>query len=137
MCESCKPYGDMTAEEVEAEVQKLSGQFVGLPGVVGAPLIMGPDYYVEIARHLVECGVRLCQAPIKTYEAPKDLRAKTGGWTYLGEFAADVEDPQDRIKRMAKAEYQAFLDEVEKRRRDGTLKGSPHARVKTPRKRKV
>ncbi|SDT84932.1 phage gene 29 protein family protein [Gordonia westfalica] len=49
--------------------------FIGLPGVVGAPLVMGPDYWVDVARHLVECGVRLVADSIKHYEPGDSLEA--------------------------------------------------------------
>ncbi|WP_139179933.1 phage gene 29 protein family protein [Gordonia westfalica] len=65
---SFKQWADMSDEEREAEAQAVSVLFIGLPGVVGAPLVMGPDYWVDVARHLVECGVRLVADSIKHYE---------------------------------------------------------------------
>lgn len=152
---SFKQWADMSDEEREAEAQAVSVLFIGLPGVVGAPLVMGPDYWVDVARHLVECGVRLVADSIKHYEAGESLDAQkaAGKWIYdshepdetyeqriarladeehqaymakLEELKARQADKQDRV---AQAEAVAFAAEVKARQGQGTLDGSPHSRV--------
>lgn len=152
---SFKQWADMSDEEREAEAQAVSVLFIGLPGVVGAPLVMGPDYWVDVARHLVECGVRLVADSIKHYEPGDSLEAAkaAGKWCY------DSHEPDEtyeqRIARLADEEHQAYLAKIEEvkaqraatqdrvaqaeavafaaevklRKGEGTFEGSPHSRV--------
>ncbi len=93
---SFKQWADMSDEEREAEAQAVSVLFIGLPGVVGAPpLVMGPDYWVDVARHLVECGVRLVADSIKHYEPGGQL----GGVEGCG--GSGVTTRMSRMKRMS------------------------------------
>ncbi|MGC4964236.1 phage gene 29 protein family protein [Gordonia sp. DT101] len=127
MCEVCKPYGELTTEQVEQQIEAISATFVGLPTVIGAPLLLAPEAWEEVARHQVEIGVRLCaEIPaIKTYTAPTSddalVVAKAAGvWKYTA-TAADVETPQQRIRRKAQEQREAFLAEVDRRRKAGEL----------------
>lgn len=120
MCE-CKQWVDMTEDERDAEIEKVSALFVGLPGVVGAPLVMGPDYWVEIARHLVETGVRVCADSIKHY-VPGDSLDKSKA---AGEWVYDVDDVpetyEERAKRLAVEQREQFLAAVAAKREAGEL----------------
>lgn len=107
-------YEDMTEEQREEQVQALLATFIALPGVVGAPLVMGPDYYREIAIHQVEAGVRVPAKPIKHYVPPTSLRS-AGTWVYDNPATAP-EDPHERFKRMAEEENAAYLAEVARRK---------------------
>ena len=152
---SFKQWADMSDEEREAEAQAISALFIGLPGVVGAPLVMGPDYWLDVARHLIEGGARLVADPIKHYEPGDSLEASraAGKWIYdshapdetyeqriarlakeehdaymakINELKSQQADKQDRV---AQAEAVAFTAEVKLRTDAGTLAGSPHADV--------
>ncbi|SDT84928.1 phage gene 29 protein family protein [Gordonia westfalica] len=152
---SFKQWADMSDEEREAEAQAVSVLFIGLPGVVGAPLVMGPDYWVDVARHLVECGVRLVADSIKHYEPGDSLEASkaAGKWCYDSHepdetyeqriarladeehqnYLAKVEEMKARQantqERVVQAEAVAFAAEVKRRKADGTFDGSPHAGI--------
>lgn len=79
--------------------------FVGLPGVNGAAMIMGPDYYRHISRQLWELGARPAEEPIKHLVG--------GKWVY-DEPADEPEPPQKVYARMAdeqRAKYEAKLRE--------------------------
>ena len=153
---SFKQWADMSDEEREAEAQAISALFVGLPGVVGAPLIVGPEYWLDVVRHLVEGGVRLVADSIKHYEPGESLDASqaAGKWIYDTDDAP-TETYEERIARLAEEEHQAYLAkiedlkaaqasrqdrvaqaeavafaaEVKARQGQGTLDGSPHSRV--------
>ena len=112
-------YADLSEEQKEAQILALVAMFVGLPGVTGAPLIMGPNYYREIAIHMLEAGARVIAEPIKRYEGPQDLRS-AGMWVYNDPETAP-EDPHERFKRLAEEENAAYLAEVERRK---TAKGA-------------
>ena len=150
-----KQWADMSDEEREAEAQAISALFIGLPGVVGAPLVMGPDYWLDVARHLIEGGARLVADPIKHYEPADSLEASkaAGKWVYDSHapdetyeqriarlaseehdaYLAKIEELQARQAgkqdRVAQAEAVAFAAEVKLRKGEGTLDGSPHSRV--------
>lgn len=152
---SFKQWADMSDEEREAEAQAISALFIGLPGVVGAPLVMGPDYWLDVARHLIEAGVRLVADPIKHYEPADSLEASkaAGKWIYdshapdetyeqrIARLASEEHDAylakieelksrqSDKQDRVAQAEAVAFAAEVKLRKGEGTLDGSPHSRV--------
>lgn len=120
MCD-CKQWSDMTEDERDAEIERVSALFVCLPGVVGAPLITGPDYWVEIARHLVETGVRLCADPIKHY-VPGESLAKSKA---AGEWRYDIDDVpetfEERAKRLAVEQREQYLAAVAAKREAGEL----------------
>ncbi|MFT4125069.1 MAG: DUF2744 domain-containing protein [Gordonia sp. (in: high G+C Gram-positive bacteria)] len=118
-----KQWSEMTEEEREAAADEVSALFVGLPGVVGAPMISGPDYWMEVARHLVECGVRLCADPIKHY-VPGDSLDKSraaGKWVYDVGGDDVPESFEERAKRMAVERREEYLAEVARRRAAGLL----------------
>lgn len=119
MCQVCRPFSELTAEEVSGQVEALSVTFVGLPMVVGAPLVMGAEYWREVARHQLECGVRACAdiPAIKTYRVATsmDTQEVAGRWVYDTEHQ-DVETPQERIRRMAREQQEAYEAEVARRR---------------------
>lgn len=116
-----KAYTDMTTEERATEIETVAAMFVGLPGVVGAPLILGPGYWSEIARHLVECGVRVVAGSIKHYEPgdSPDVDKAAGKWVY------DTDEPEesfeDMIARKVVEEREDYLAKVERLRADGVL----------------
>lgn len=122
MCELCsKSWDDMTVAERDQQIDLLSATFVSLPLVVGAPLILGAEHWLEVARHQVECGVRICpDKPIKRYEPPTDIEATTGGWIY-DEAHSNTETARERIVRMAREQREDFEAEVERRRESGDL----------------
>lgn len=113
-------YVDLSEEQKEAQILALTAMFVALPGVVGAPLVMGPNYYREIAIHMLEAGARVVAEPIKTYTPPEDLRS-AGMWVYSNPDDAP-EDPLERFKRLAEEENAAYLAEVERRKSQKTPK---------------
>lgn len=120
MCD-CKQWSEMAEDERDAEIDRMSALFVGLPGVVGAPMLTGPDYWVEVARHLVEAGVRLCADPIKHYVAGDSLdKSKAAGeWVY------DIDDVpesfEERAKRLAVEQREQYLAGVAAKREAGEL----------------
>lgn len=122
MCDACKPYADLTEDQIRDQIDRISTTFVGLPMVTGAPLVMGTEYYLEVARHQVELGIRICQPPIKTYRAGTgvDARSAAGEWVY-NDDVTDVEDPRERIQRLAREQHEEYLAEVARRR--GKKKG--------------
>jgi hypothetical protein len=107
-------------------VDKLTACFVGLPGVVGAPLIMGPDYYREICQHLAECGVGFVSEPIKHYLPPEGLRS-AGTWVYNDPESAP-EDPHARFVRLAEEENAAYLAEIARRKAEQVKPKPPRRR---------
>lgn len=129
MCTACVPYTDLTVEQLDDQIDRLSATFVGLPMVTGAPMVMGTEYYVEVARHQVELGVRVCAdiPPIKQYVAGTsvDAQSAAGTWRYDAEVAEMVEDPRDRIERLAREQRDEYLAEIRKRRADGRMKPAP------------
>lgn len=118
---SSAAFGELSEAQLDEMIDRMSALFVGLPMVTGAPMIMPAEYYLEVSRHLIELGARIVAEPIKTYEAPTDLRS-AGKWTYVD--GVEVETPQDRIKRQARAERAEYLAEVKRRREAGTLKSA-------------
>ena len=150
-----KQWADMSDEEREYEAQAISALFIGLPGVVGAPLVMGPDYWLDVARHLVEGGARLVADPIKHYEPGDSLEASKAAGKWIYDSHAPDETYEQRIARLASEEHDAYLAKIEElkarqagkqdrvaqaeavafsaevklRKGEGTLDGSPHSRV--------
>lgn len=103
-------------EFVREQIVAIITSFVGLPGVVGAPLIMGPEYYFEIACHQFECGMRVTADPVKEYRAPTDIGG-TGNWVYLADDDGDLaQAAEDRFKDLAAAEYRAYRAALQERR---------------------
>lgn len=117
MCDACVPYKDLTEDQLNDQIDRISATFVGLPLVVGAPMVMGPEYWLEVARHQVEVGIRICCEPIKDYRpgASIDKDSAAGLWVYR-DGVEGVEDPRDRIKRLAREQHEEYLAEVERRR---------------------
>lgn len=126
-CDLHIPFGDLTDEQIDQQVEAVAATFVGLPTVIGAPLLMAEEVWREVARHQLELGVRLCACapPIKTYTAPTpeealDVGTAAGRWTY-DEAYRDVETPRERIVRLAREQREAFEAEVARRRARGDL----------------
>ena len=115
-------YGELTDEQRDAMIEQMVAHFVGLPGVVGAPMITGPDFWADVARHLIELGWRWNAQPIKTYEAPTSLerREAAGTWTYADPGLAP-EDPQVRYARIHEAESEEYAAKVAEMRAAGEL----------------
>lgn len=169
-----KQYRDMDEFERAEAIDQLTATFVGLPGVVGAPMVMGEGYWRDVAEHLLELGVRIVADPIKHYEAGTSLdrHEAAGKWVYDEDIPAP-ETPMEkyarladeqaeelrlkveamradgrlpkhgatpsqrqraRVKRAAQAEASGFVAEQRDRRANGTLKGSPLADVKKPKR---
>lgn len=131
--EAFKQYADMTDEEIDAEVAKLVVMFIGLPGVVGAPMIIGAGYFEEIARHMVECGARAPAEPIKDYQPPTDVQGRkaAGTWRYRDEASKPAETAQERIARLAREEHDLYRAALAERRAKGkNLDQRPTARRK-------
>ncbi|QPX61723.1 hypothetical protein SEA_BUNKER_20 [Gordonia phage Bunker] len=119
-----------TVEYLAEQVALLVATFVGLPGVTGAPMIMGPDYYTEVAIHQLELGVRVPAEPIKKFIPPEGLRG-SGSYEYLDSATAPT-TPQERYARMRAAEFREFKAEVQRRREEAAANGGG----KKPRSRK-
>jgi len=111
----------MSEDEREVDAQKLAAQFIGLPGVVGAPLVMGPDYWTDVAHHLVECGVRLCCEPIKHYEVAESLDAKRAAGKWIYDTDEVPETFEEKAQRMAAEQREKFLAAVAAKRAAGEL----------------
>ncbi|WP_037084585.1 DUF2744 domain-containing protein [Prescottella equi] len=77
--------------------------FVGLPGVNGASMIMGPDYYRQISKQLWELGARPSAEPIKHLEY--------GRWVYDNpeDEPEPVQDLYARLAARQQDEYEAKL----------------------------
>lgn len=133
MCQLCsKPFDALSDDELGEQVQALSATFVGLPMVVGAPMLLSPDYYLEVARHQVECGVRICtDRAIKSYVVPTDVEARTGGWKYDAAHS-QTETPAERVARAVKEQREAYLAEVARRRANGDLPPEPTVKENRP-----
>lgn len=80
--------------------------FVGLPGVNGASMIMGPDYYRQISKQLWELGARPAEEPIKHLE--------NGRWVY--DDPADEPEPvRETYARMASDQHEKYLAKLRER----------------------
>lgn len=101
------PWDQIGEEDQHLLIEQLVACFVGLPGVVGAPMITGTEFWADVARHLLELGYRPTAAAIKTYTAPTSLekRDAAGTWVYADPGLAP-EDPKVRYARIF-AEEQA------------------------------
>lgn len=113
MCETCTTdYADLSEEQIAELADAMSTLFVGLPLVTNAPLVMGPEYYLEVTRHLIECGVRWCpDRSVKTYRPP--TQEDPGGWQPIA--GVDIEDQQERIQRLAREQHEAYEAELKRR----------------------
>ncbi|UQE73833.1 DUF2744 domain-containing protein [Gordonia sp. PP30] len=122
MCDLCTtPFDALTDDELDQMIQGLSVTFVALPMVVGAPLIMDPGYYLEVARHQIEAGVRICpDLAIKHYRPPADDRP-LGTWIY-DDAHTETETPAERIRRAVREQREAYAAEVARRRAAGDLR---------------
>lgn len=122
MCESCKPFDDLTEDELNDQIERLTLTFVGLPMVTGAPLIVGAEHWREVARHQIELGVRICAKPIKDYVAPEPGELRSAGkWVY-DEQHRGIETAEERVREAARKEWDAYMKQVDERRKNGTLK---------------
>ncbi|OZF40743.1 hypothetical protein CH296_00355 [Rhodococcus sp. 14-2496-1d] len=67
--------------------------FVGLPGVVGAPLVFPIEYWELVSFHMVELGLRLAADPIKKYRPTTEsmLQKSTAAGTWVGMDEVDPE----------------------------------------------
>lgn len=108
-------YADLSDEQKEAQILALAAMFVALPGVTGAPLVMGADYYREVAIHMLEGGARVVAEPIKRYVPPEDLRS-AGKWVY-NDAATAPEDPRERYKRLAREQQADYMAELGRRKK--------------------
>ncbi|GAA4758799.1 phage gene 29 protein family protein [Gordonia alkaliphila] len=127
MCDACVPYSDLTDEQREQQTAALAATFVGLPTVIGAPLILADEVWREVAVHQLELGARICGdiPAIKTYTAPTpaealEVQSAAGHWTYDADHT-DVETPRERVLRKAREEREEYLAEVQRRRETGEL----------------
>ncbi|UVT24982.1 DUF2744 domain-containing protein [Rhodococcus pyridinivorans] len=79
--------------------------FVGLPGVNGASMIMGPDYYRQVSKQLWELGARPVEEPIKHLER--------GRWVYENpdDEPEPVQEMYARLAAVQRAQYEAKLRE--------------------------
>ena len=79
--------------------------FVGLPGVNGASMIMGPDYYRQVSRQIWELGGRPVEEPIKHLER--------GRWVYENpdDEPEPVQEMYARLAAVQRAQYEAKLRE--------------------------
>ncbi len=121
------PFGGLTENQIDQQVEVIAETFRGLPTVIGAPLLMAEEVWREVARHQLELGVRLCPCapPVKTYTAPTpeealDVGTAAGRWTYDDAYR-DVETPRERIIRLAREQREAYEAEVARRRECGDL----------------
>lgn len=124
MCDVCtKPFDQLSTDQLDDQVQKLSATFVALPMVVGAPLLMEPEYYLEVARHQIECGVRICpDAAIKQFRVADG--AEHPSWVY-DETHADTETPAERVARAVREQREAYQAKVDRYRKEGKLPPLP------------
>ena len=116
-----KAWSEMTGEERQIEANAIAKLFVGLPGVVGAPLVMGPGYWEDIAMHLVECGVRVVAGSIKHYEVAVSLDKADAAGRWVYDTDAPEESHQEKLQRLAKEQNRAHLAKVEAMREAGEL----------------
>lgn len=115
-------YSDLTEAQRDAMIEQMVACFAGLPGVVGAPMITGTEFWADVARHLIELGWRWAAEPIKTYSAPSSLeRAEAAGtWVYADPGLAP-EDPKVRYARIHEAEQTELQQRIAAMREAGEL----------------
>lgn len=116
------PWDQIGEEDQHLLIEQMVACFAGLPGVVGAPMITGTDFWADVARHLLELGYRPTAAAIKTYEAPTSLekREAAGKWVYADPGLAP-EDPRVRYARVYAEEQEAAALRIAEMRAAGEL----------------
>lgn len=129
-CEVRLPYHELSDEQVAQQTELLASTFVGIPTVIGAPLLMAEEVWREIARHQLELGVRLCSCvpAIKHYTPPTpeqalDVGSAAGTWQYVA--GQETETPRERMIRRAREQRAEYLAEVARRRASGDLPPAP------------
>lgn len=112
----------MTEPEREELIDALTATFVGLPGVVGAPMVMGEGYWRDVAEHQVELGVRPVAEPIKHYEAATSLaRSEAAGkWVYDDDIAPPP-TPMEKYAEIAAEQERELAERVAAMRANGDL----------------
>ena len=114
---------DQYGEEIQhVLIEQMVAGFVGLPGVVGAPMITGTEFWADVARHLLEIGYRPAAPAIKTYSPPTSLekREAAGTWTYADPGLAP-EDPKIRYARIFAEEQEDAAVRIAEMREQGLL----------------
>lgn len=98
--------------DLENPRQTFLWMFTAMPGVVGAPLMLGADYWELVSFHLVELGARLTGDRIKKYR-PSDSSmlnrwTAAGSWVDVSEPDPDPETLKDIVKAMPQADQMAL-----------------------------
>lgn len=98
--------------DLENPRQTFLWMFTAMPGVVGAPLMLGADYWELVSFHLVELGARLTEDRIKKYR-PSDSSmlnrwTAAGGWVDVSEPDPDPATLKDIVKAMPQADQMAL-----------------------------
>lgn len=90
--------------------------FTAMPGVVGAPLMLGADYWELVSFHLVELGARLTDDRIKKYRASDSSMLNrwtaAGSWVDVGEPEPDPATLKDIVRAMPQADQMAIRQVV-------------------------
>lgn len=115
-------WDQLAEEDQHTLIEQLVASFVGLPGVVGAPMITGTEFWADVARHLLELGYRPTAAAIKAYQAPTSLERSeaAGRWIYLDPGLAP-EDPKVRYARIFEEEQAEAAARIAEMRAAGDL----------------
>ncbi|NIL86506.1 hypothetical protein RhoFasGS6_03910 [Rhodococcus fascians] len=94
--------------DLENPRQTFLWMFTAMPGVVGAPLVLGSDYWELVSYHLVELGARLTEDRIKKYR-PSDSSmlnrwTAAGEWVDLSQPDPDPQTLRDLVRAMPQAD---------------------------------
>lgn len=102
--------------DLENPRQTFLWMFTAMPGVVGAPLMLGAEYWELVSFHLVELGARLTDDRIKKYR-PSDASmlnrwTAAGSWVDVSEPDPDPSTLKDLIQAMPQADQMALRQVV-------------------------
>lgn len=102
--------------DLENPRQTFLWMFTAMPGVVGAPLMLGADYWELVSFHLVELGARLTDDRIKKYQASDSSMLNrwtaAGSWVDVSEPDPDPATLKDIVRAMPQADQMAIRQVV-------------------------
>ncbi|WP_341258204.1 phage gene 29 protein family protein [Gordonia malaquae] len=112
----------MNEAERARAADELTALFVGLPGVVGAPMVMGEGYWRDVAEHLLELGVRIVADPIKHYQVGESIdRSEAAGRYIYDEDVTPPQSPAEKYAAIADEQQRELEEKVAAMRAAGTL----------------
>lgn len=98
--------------DLENPRQTFLWMFTAMPGVVGAPLMLGAEYWELVSFHFVELGARLTDDRIKKYRPSNSSMLNrwtaAGSWVGIDEPDPDPSTLADLVKAMPQADQMAI-----------------------------